>query len=340
MAARVRLALVGCGAIAEMHLYGIDQGKAPIDITAVVDVDPQRAETFAQRTGARAFVSLTEALRHGDFDAVDLMLPHHLHEELTLQALAAGKHVLLEKPMAPTVAACERILSAARASGKVFMVAENAQYWPEVVVARQLLDSGEIGELVTATASIFFPPLPNFYGGDRPWRLDSHIAGGGIAIDTGSHWIRPLRLWLGEIDAVVAHLGHPYTAMQGESLVHALCRGRGGAVATFHALLTAAPLAPGPHFRITGTRGEIVIDQAGALTLFNQTHRRGSTIGQPEGYLNSYRGEFLDFAAAVLEGKPLAAEAAFAVGELRVALAMYRSAASGSWEAVWDEAGT
>lgn len=336
MAEQLKLAFVGCGAISQMHLFGIEGGQAPIRITAAVDPDRAKAEEVAVKTGATVFASLDEALREGDFEAVDLMLPHHLHESVTVQAFAAGKHVLLEKPMAPTIGACERILEAARQAGKVFMVAENAQYWPEAVTAKQLLDDGAIGDVVTARAAIFFPPLGMYYGGDRPWRFDRKITGGGISVDTGSHWIRPLRMWLGEIDEVVAALGYPFRQMEGESLVRALLRFRSGVVATFDALLTDAPIGPDVLFRITGSKGEITIDMAGRVMLYDSQSRRGRQVGETAGYLNSYRGELLDFACAVLEGKQLAASAEHSLGELRAALAMYRSAESSRWEKVWE----
>src|SRR5438046_1272803 len=84
-------------------------------------------------------------------------------------------------------------------SGRAFMVAENAQYWPEVLTVRDRIRDGAIGNVITARAATFFPPLGDFYGGDQPWRFDRAAAGGGVVIDTGSHWLRPLRMWLGEV---------------------------------------------------------------------------------------------------------------------------------------------
>ena len=84
---------------------------------------------------------------------MDIMVPHDLHEPLAIEALRAGKHVLLEKPMAPTLEACDRIMAVAAEVDTVFMVAENAQYWPEVLLAQEILDSGEIGEITTARAA-------------------------------------------------------------------------------------------------------------------------------------------------------------------------------------------
>jgi predicted dehydrogenase len=337
----LKLALVGCGAISKMHLMGIREGAPRIEISAAVDVDPTRAKATAEQTGAEAFTSLDAALDSGRVDAVDLMLPHDLHEPVALRCFDAGVHVLLEKPMAPGIDACARILAAADTAaerhGSVFMVAENAQYWPEVLHAKSLIEAGTIGEVVTARAAIFFPPMADYYGGDRPWRFDQRASGGGIAMDTGSHWIRPLRVWLGEVDEAIAALGHPFEAMQGESLVRSLLRFRSGVVAGFDALLSAAPLAGEPLFRITGSLGEITIDGLGRTRVFDGDDPRGRDEGEPGGYMKSYAGEFADFEAAVLDGRALAAGPEFALGELRTALALYRSAETRTWEKVWED---
>src|SRR5262245_37833797 len=106
MARRLKMALVGCGAISRLHLPAIREGAPDIEITAAIDPDPARAQAIARETGARVFTSLSDGLAHGDFEAVDLMLPHHLHEALAILAFEAGKHVLLEKPMATSLPAC------------------------------------------------------------------------------------------------------------------------------------------------------------------------------------------------------------------------------------------
>ena len=334
----LKLALVGCGAISEWHRMAIEH-VPEIEITAAIDVDPGRAEATAKATGARAFTSLDEALREGDIDALDLMLPHHLHEPIAIQALESGKHVMLEKPMAPTPESCARILAAAEKARGVFMVAENAQYWPEVLIAKQLIESGAIGDLITARVQLFFPPMPAYYGrrdGQESWRLDKQSAGGGVSIDTGSHYLRPLRMWFGEIDEVVSAMAHPYAAMQGESLVRSLLRFRSGQVASFDLMLTEAPIAPQDMFRISGSGGEIAIGLK--VMLFNALNRGGieAEPETPQGYMLSYRAQFADFANAALRGRALAAGPEVSLGELYTALALERSAVSGRWEKVWQ----
>lgn len=335
---RVTMALVGCGNIARAHWRGIRYHAPRIEVTAVVDADLPRAQAMAERTGAQAFSSLEAALAESDFDAVDLMLPHDLHEGAAIRAFQAGKHVVLEKPMAQNLASCERILAAAERAGTVFMVAEQAQYWPDILKARELIDGGDIGDVVTVRAC-FYDQLNVDPAGPRPWRFELARAGGGIAIDGGAHWIRPLRMMLGEIDEVVAVTGRHIADMEGESWAHALFRFESGVTATFDALLHASPVAATEDFRITGSDGEIVIEHGteGRLLLVNAAHPQGQVVMRTfPGKVDSFGAELHDFSLAVLEGKPLAADPAFSLGELRTALAMYRSVTSGRWEKVWQ----
>lgn len=335
--AALRLGFLGCGAIAQWHLTAM--GAAPrTSVTAAIDLDPAKAAALAATTGATPFGSFDDALAADACDALLVMLPHDRHEDAAVAALRAGKHVLLEKPMAPTLDACARILDVADAADVVFMVAENAQYWPEIMMAKEALDAGAIGDVITARAWHCFPPMDDFYGptpsGEQPWRLSAAAAGGGVAIDTGSHWLRPLRMWLGELVDVVAVTGRPYPAMEGESLCRALCRFESGIVASFDVVLPPGPSAPVPLFQITGTAGELVVEATGKVRCYDGTDPRGTVLGQGN-YLQSYEGQLAAFEAAVLDGTAPPASAAYALGELRGALAMYRSAESGRWEPVW-----
>lgn len=333
----LKLALVGCGGIAQAHWRGIQEHTSRIAVTAVVDTDPERAEAMARQTGAACFTSLAHALAQGDFDAVDIMLPHALHEEAAVAAFAAGKHVVLEKPMAHNLASAARILAAARAAGVVFMVAEQAQYWPDARKVREMIGEGVIGEVITARAFFGGPVRPGD-GGPRPWRYDLALAGGGITMDGGAHWIRPLRMWLGEIDEVVAITGRPLAEMEGESLSRSLLRFRSGVVAAFDALHAGAAMGPGEEFRVTGTEGELLVEKGrqGRLLLFDRAHPDGEVILHKEpGRGAAFGYELNDFAGAVLDGTGLEAGPEYSLGELRTAFAIYRSAESGRWESVW-----
>jgi UDP-N-acetyl-2-amino-2-deoxyglucuronate dehydrogenase len=331
---RLRLGLVGCGAIAQWHLHAIRAAASRTEVSAAIDLDAERAGAMARETGATVFTGLADAVTADAFDAALVMLPHHVHEEATLALLDAGKHVLLEKPIAPTVDGAERILARAAEAGVHFQVGENAQYWPEITAVAEAIDAGVIGDVITARAWHCHPPMEEFYGGPAPWRFSTVAAGGGIAIDTGSHWLRPLRRWLGELVDVLAVTGRPFPAMEGESMCRALCRFDGGVVASFDALLVPWASAPLPPFQVTGTGGELVVEAAGQVRLYDGSDPAGKVIGEGN-YFQSYEGQIADFEAAVLDGRPAAAPAEYALGELRGALAMYRSVESRRWEHVW-----
>jgi len=333
---QIKIALLGCGNIAQAHWRGIQTHAPQLKVTAAIDIDPARAAEMAEQTGGQPYTSLQSALQQGDFEAVDIMLPHHIHEETAKLAFAAGKHVILEKPMATTLDACQRILAAAQAAGTVFMVAEQAQYWPDAVKVQQLIQEGAVGEIITARA--FFGGWASTGWGENPWRFDKAITGGGITIDGGAHWIRPLRMWLGEIDEVVAVLDHPLQEMEGESLAHAIFRFKSGKLAVFTALSAGSASALGEDFRVTGTEGIIVIEKGrdGRVLLYDEDHRQGLEIMPPgEKGKGAFGLELADFAQAILTGTPLAAGPEESLGELRTALAMYRSAESKQWEKVW-----
>lgn len=343
---RLRLAVIGCGGIAEAHLIGAERVGAPIEVTAVVDPDPTRRDLMADRTGAPGHASLTDALaRAGDrFEAVDILVPHDRHEAVAIEAIDAGKHVLLEKPMATDLAAANRILAAAAAKPTVFMVAEQSQYWPDVVEAARLIAAGAVGRPLFGRACYWDPGVlaPDLAADEPvPWRYRLDRAGGGLAIDGGAHWIRPLRLLLGEVEAVVAVTGRHVERMEGESWFQAILRFRAGTTATFEAYASTGPMAPAELFRVTGTEGELVIpgpDFVDAeLRLYNADHPHGERLLWLErGRADSYGSELADFAAAALDGRQPAAPASESLAELRTALALYRSARSGRWEPVWD----
>ena len=337
MTNKLRMALVGCGGIARAHWRGIKYLAPRIEVTAVVDHDPAVASSWSERTGARAFTQLEAALDSQLFEAADLMLPHNVHIEAAEACFNAGKHVVLEKPIAMDVTGAERILAGAKRSGVTLMVAEQAQYWPDIHKARELMDAGKIGDVITARGC-FYDRLVLDPNKPPPWRFDLSKSGGGIVIDGGAHWIRPLRLLLGEIDSVIAVTGSHVPGMGGESWSHALLRFQKGLTAVFDAYASFSPVGPTEDFRVTGSHGELVIERGpgGQLKLFNTDYPDGlDVMDSYQGKVDSYGMELHDFSCAVLDGSPLSAEPEFALGELRTALAIYRSVQSGSWESVW-----
>ena len=145
-------------------------------------------------------------------------------------------------------------------------------------------------------------------------------------------------MMLGEINEVIAMTGNHIANRDTESYASSLLRIESGVIATFQAVQATGSIGPSEDFRITGSKGEIVLERgrSGRLMLYNESHPNGHLVMNTlEGKMNSYGAELKDFSEAVLYGKPLAASPEYALGELRTALAMYRSVETRKWEKVW-----
>ena len=158
-----------------------------------------------------------------------------------------------------------------------------------------------------------------------------------MVIDTGSHWLRPLRVWLGEVDEVVAALGHPHPDMEGESLCRALLRFESGTVATFDAMLTTGAIANQPLFTVTGTQGRahggrLGLGEAATTAPTGRARRSASRAAT----CSRTRPSSPTSPARCCTARRPPRRAEYAVGELRLALAMYRSAETKQWEKVWS----
>ena len=148
----VRVALLGAGMMGKVHAEAWKQVRNA-KVVAVADGRADRARDLAGAMGAEPSDSLDQTIRRDDIDAVDICLPTDLHEECSLKALRAGKSALCEKPLALTLESADRILQAAKASGKVFMVAQVVRFWPQYKTAAEIIRRGELGKVLTMRLS-------------------------------------------------------------------------------------------------------------------------------------------------------------------------------------------
>lgn len=148
--------------------------------------DAARAEAFRREFGGvKSYGDYASAIADPSVDAVVVAVPPKFHRDLTLQALAAGKHVLVEKPAFPTMADFEAVRAARDAAGRVVLVGENDHYKPLAVRLRALLEDGVIGEMVFGH---FFTIAHRLKHADD-WRNDESMAGGDAFFEEGIHWL-------------------------------------------------------------------------------------------------------------------------------------------------------
>jgi predicted dehydrogenase len=196
-------------------------------VRAVTDIDPSLRQATAAAAGAREHATLAELLADEHVEAVSVCVPHNLHSEVALAAIAAGKHVLLEKPMAPTVAACEEIVDAAARAGVRVGVSHNQLFYPPHVRACQLVRSGALGRPLLLRMRL---GIGGKFGG---WRADPDATGGGLLFDAGVHRFYMARALCGEVCEVAAMADAPRD--RGEDLAVVLMRFASGALGVIEA---------------------------------------------------------------------------------------------------------
>src|SRR5688500_7768999 len=181
----LRLVFLGCGFITRVHSRHLRSLRA--DVTPYyASRDRARADDYCRRfTGGGTFDGYAAAITDASIDAVVIAVPPRFHLELTLQALAAGKHVLVEKPAFLTMADYERVRAARDRAERVVLVGENDHYKPLAVCLRKLVAAGVIGEMVFA----HFMTLAHRLKSADDWRNDETMAGGDAFFEEGIHWL-------------------------------------------------------------------------------------------------------------------------------------------------------
>lgn len=190
---KLRVAFIGTGRISDLHaLAYLDDERA--DIVAICDRSIELAQMRGRKWGVpaqRIYADYREMLALPDIDLVEILLPHHLHYQATLDAIAAGKHVSVQKPMALTVAEADDMVAGARDAGVIFKVYENFIFYPPVQRAKALIDNGEIGDLLTIrikSNSGISPTEWDVPTAASAWRLNPEECGGGpLVFDDGHH---------------------------------------------------------------------------------------------------------------------------------------------------------
>ena len=234
--AKTRIAVAGAGTIGQAHI-GVLRASASCALAAIVDPVPGAGvREIAAAAGVPVFSSLDEMLRVDPPDAVVLATPNALHVPQALQCIAAGLAVLLEKPIATTVAEAERLVAAADAAAARLLIGHHRAHSPIMARARELIASGALGRLVAVTGSATFFK-PDRYFADAPWRAE---AGGGPILLNMIHEVHNLRMLCGEILAVQAFASNAVRGFAVEDTAAINLRFAGGALGSFMLSDTAA----------------------------------------------------------------------------------------------------
>jgi predicted dehydrogenase len=295
----VNWGLIGAGDIASRRVAPAIRDSPGCRLVAVARARAELADGFARSFGAsRSYARWQDLVRDPGIDAVYIATPVHVHAEQTIGAAEAGRHVLCEKPMAMSVAACDRMIAACRASGVTLGIAYYRRFYPVVARIKQVTASGEIGDPVIVQINAFEPFNP---GPDHPryWLMKKAESGGGPMFDFGCHRLEVLINVFGQVrgaTGVTANVRYPREV---EDTAVALLRLANGACATV--AVTHAAHAACDSVDVYGTHGSLHIAN------LNQGDLRIAGAGgeRDESHppaANLHRPLIDDFVAAVASG--------------------------------------
>lgn len=243
----VRAAIVGWGDVAVIHREALD-AIPDASLVGVVDTDPARREAATSETGAPAFASVDELVDAVAPDVVHVTTPHHQHVDVTLAALGRGVHVIQEKPLAHTLAEGQRLVDAVAAmpagSPKVGICFQN-RYNVSSQELRRLLDSGELGAIRGAYASVVWTRSADYYR-VKPWRGTMAESGGGLLINQAIHTLDLVQWFLGDVTDIVGHVATNKfgDVIEVEDTAEMLLTHANGVQTSFFATLTAPQHRP------------------------------------------------------------------------------------------------
>jgi len=198
---KLQAAVIGCGGISKVHIIAL-KTLQDVEIAAVCDIIPERAQAAAEDTGAKAYTDWHETVALPEIDTVHICLPHYLHAPVAIEALKNGKNVLTEKPMATSVADARAMIAASEeeGSGMLGVIFQN-RYNEAVQKALEIVKSGEMGAFLGARAEVSWTRNRSYYV-DSGWRGSKLTEGAGTLINQAIHTLDLLSFLGGPIAKV------------------------------------------------------------------------------------------------------------------------------------------
>lgn len=250
--------LVGCGKIAERHAGLLATGAVlGAKLAAVCDVNGARAAEFAARYGVRAFTDARDMAADAGIDVLTILTPSGLHAQNTEELAGFGKPILVEKPMALTLADADRMIAACAAHGTRLFVVKQNRFNRPIMALRRALEAGRLGRLVLGTVRVRWCRPQSYYDTAAwrgTWRYD-----GGVLANQSSHHIDLLEWMLGEVDAVSGMATTALARIEAEDTAVATVRFRNGALGVIEATTATRPKDLEGSLSVLGERGSVVV---------------------------------------------------------------------------------
>lgn len=333
--------IIGCGLISEFHARAI-QALPKARLVGFADVAGERARQRAAQFGGIACTDYHELLVREDVDVVNVCTPNGLHEQIVLDAAAAGKHVLVEKPLEITLERADRMIAACHRHRVTLATVHQARFRPAVVAVKEAVDAGKFGRLLCGDAVVKWHRSKSYYHRD-PWRSTRALQGGGVMMQIAIHYLDLLRWILGPVRRVTGRtfqLARQDIEVEdsGVAVLEFAC----GAVGVVEA---STAITPGlePRLEIHGERGTVLVegDRIREWNLGNEQERARmigfGRSGAPTGSggeadftWEDHRAAVADLIDAIRRNRRPAVSGEEGRRALELVLAIYRSAELGT----------
>ena len=254
---KVSIGVIGCGAVARLHAESILAAENAT-LAGFADVRLESAEAFAKDYSARAYASVEELLADPSVDGVCICTPSGFHTNVALAALEAGKHILVEKPLAVTVEDCDRIIALAKEKRCVAGVISQFRFSSSVQSLRKMMQEKRLGQLITGELLMKYYRSQEYYDSSSwrgTWALD-----GGSMMNQGIHGVDALLYLFGPAESVCGYMDTKTHVMEAEDTSVAAVRFKCGALVVIQSTTAAYKGAP-RIISIVGTKGSVVITE-------------------------------------------------------------------------------
>lgn len=271
MSEKLKVGIIGAGRISDLH-YSAYLNYDKAEISVICDVNEAVAKKRANELNCRWTTQYKEVLADKSISYVEILTPHQFHKDNLIDAVAAGKHVSLQKPMSRNVDEARQMIDAANKAGVLFKVFENFVFYPPYVLAKELMDQGEIGDPISIRIKLgsggrggWQVPLTSWI-----WRVDHNLSGGGpVLFDDGYHKYSIALWFFGDIDEIYAWVDYTYNVIDSPAIVFFKFKEHnrlGTFEASFqpHLWVNSKYYAADERVEITGTKGVIWITRCTA----------------------------------------------------------------------------
>ncbi|MBQ8174611.1 MAG: Gfo/Idh/MocA family oxidoreductase [Clostridia bacterium] len=335
MAKTLSVGILGCGMVANYHAKAISEIPS-LSLVGAFDAYKPGGEKFCESYGIRLYSSDEELMRDAGIDIVSICLPSGLHYPMALACIRAGKHVILEKPMAFTAAEADEIIAEADKMGVKVTVISQLRYTPAVTALKKAVEEGHFGRVVSADIYMKYYRSEDYYTSSN-WKGTLKMDGGGALMNQGIHGVDLLQYVAGPVVSVQAIADTKYHKIETEDIVSALLEFKSGA---FGVIQATTCIYPGFQRRleISGTEGSVVLteDTIAFSDFKNPAYNldcgvsKKATGSRPDGMDHSlHKTQIADFAEAIAENRRPFIDASEGKRAVAIIDAVYRSAKTG-----------